>query len=103
MKREVSNLVKPIEFKRMFFVDDWATEMKSGNGARLKFKSHLIQDEKVLFYPDGEDIPVMVYPGRVFDTLESAHNELERQKKDYIKYLKEQRDKSIEKLKALEK
>ena len=92
-----------LKFQQVYIVEEWSTEIKEGIGIYFKeLKEYLISYSNCwLVWVENSEVPERFYSSKVFVDYDKAFNQLQIEKKDYIKYLEQEVEENILKLKSL--
>lgn len=93
---------KIFNLRKCWLVQGWSIELIPGLGTEVSYEDGFLIARKVMFFSASHpNIMRMEYPDKVFFNLKSAMEKLEREKEDYISFLKKQKSDAEKKLAEL--
>jgi hypothetical protein len=92
-----------LQFKEVFIVDGWATEIEKGIGVYFDTVKEGICDYSNcwLVWVNGSNVPERIYENKVFTNYQNAIAQLNKEKTSYKAYLEKQIKECSENLKKL--
>lgn len=91
-----------LKFQTVYIVDSWQTEIIEGIGTYFETFNEYLSSCNNVWIVFVDTIPRKIYADKVYIDYSKAIQAVEKEKKDYLKYLKKTVNESLEKIKTLE-